>query len=96
MICEALCEKQKPKKQKDNQQSADRQHGMLSYNTTPYHYFDELLYSYRTVIEQANAWLDSFKVLLIRFETKAHTWTSLLYIAFSIRFSRKIQPLDKY
>ena len=30
--------------------------------------FDELLYKDRTVIEHANAWIDGFKALLVRFE----------------------------
>lgn len=38
---------------------------------TDYQYFDEELYKCRTVIELANAWLDSFNALLVRFETKA-------------------------
>jgi transposase len=38
-----------------------------------YQYFDEELYKRRTVIERANAWLDSFKALLIRFETLVTT-----------------------
>ncbi|MDJ1473856.1 transposase [Cytophagaceae bacterium NT2B1] len=78
-------------KQKHNQQWTDKED-----HNANYHYFDELLYSYRTVIEQANAWMDSFKVLLIRFEKKAPNWTAFLYMAFSIRFLRKIQPLNKY
>lgn len=38
-----------------------------------YQYFDDKLYERRTKIEHANAWLDGFKALLIRFETKAKT-----------------------
>lgn len=37
--------------------------------STDYEYFDEELYKRRLVIEQSNAWLDSFKTLLVRFET---------------------------
>ena len=32
------------------------------------HIFDEQLYTARSVIEQANAWIDGFKALLVRFE----------------------------
>jgi transposase len=53
-------------------------------------YFDELLYKRRNVIEQANAWLDSFKALLIRFETKAQHWLALHFLAFTVQFIRKI------
>jgi transposase len=42
-------------------------------NDLEYVYFDEEFFKSRTVIEHANAWLDSFKALLIRFETKANT-----------------------
>lgn len=59
--------------------------------TTHYQYFDEELYKRRTVIEHANAWMDSFKALLVRFETKVANWTAFTLIAFSVRFLRKIQ-----
>lgn len=59
--------------------------------TTEYQYFDEELYKKRTLIEHANAWMDSFKALLIRFETKVANWTAFTLIAFSVRFLRKIQ-----
>lgn len=55
-----------------------------------YVYFDEELYKKRTVIEQANAWLDSFKALLIRYETKAINWVAFNFIAFTVCFLRKI------
>ncbi|RYY19214.1 MAG: hypothetical protein EOP41_09980 [Sphingobacteriaceae bacterium] len=55
-----------------------------------YVYFDEQLYKRRNVIERANAWIDSFKALLIRFETKTSTWVALHLLAFSVIFIRKI------
>ncbi|NAW50718.1 IS5/IS1182 family transposase, partial [Elizabethkingia argentiflava] len=55
-----------------------------------YYYFDEELYKRRFNIEKANAWRDSFKALLIRFETSVITWNSLHYIAFVILFLRKL------
>lgn len=55
------------------------------------YYFDEKLYKRRFKIEKANAWLDSFKALLIRFETLNITWMNLHYLAFSILFLRKIK-----
>jgi transposase len=61
-----------------------------------YQYFDEELYKCRTVIEHANAWMDSFKALLVRFEKKATSWVALLLIAFSVRFLRKVKPKTKY
>ncbi|WP_317127496.1 transposase, partial [Chryseobacterium piscium] len=44
-------------------------------------YFDNELYKRRFKIEKANAWLDSFKALLVRFETLNITWTNLHYLA---------------
>lgn len=52
--------------------------------------FDEELYQRRVVIERANAWMDSFKALLVRFETLVSTWVSLHLLAFLILFMRKI------
>jgi transposase len=54
-------------------------------------YFDEKLYRRRFKIEKANAWLDSFKALLVRFETLNITWINLHYLAFAILFLRKIK-----
>ncbi len=50
-------------------------------------YFDPELYKRRSKIEKANAWLDSFKALLVRFET----WMIMHYLAFTILFLRKIK-----
>lgn len=55
-----------------------------------YRYFDEELYKQRFVIERMNAWIDSFKALLIRFETKINSWMALHFLAFSILLIRKI------
>lgn len=63
--------------------------------TEEYLYFDEQLYRCRTVIEHANAWMDSFKALLVRFEKKTTTWVALLLLAFSVRFLRKIKQKTK-
>lgn len=60
-----------------------------------YVYFDEELFKRRKVIEQANAWLDSFKSLLIRFETKAQHWLALHFLAFSVQLIRKINKKPK-
>lgn len=58
--------------------------------STEYLYFDEELYKRRNVIEHANAWMDSFKALLIRFETKTRNWSAFILLAFAVRFLRKI------
>ncbi|WP_314006072.1 IS5 family transposase [Xanthocytophaga flava] len=59
------------------------------------HIFDDELYRDRTVIEHANAWLDGFKALLIRFECSINNWMSLHFIAFSVIFLRKIKQKTK-
>ncbi len=59
------------------------------------HIFDEELYKDRSVIEHANAWMDGFKALLIRFEFCVKNWMSLHFIAFSIIFLRKINRIKK-
>ncbi|NAW50719.1 IS5/IS1182 family transposase, partial [Elizabethkingia argentiflava] len=55
-----------------------------------YYYFDEELYNRRFNIENAFAWLVSFKALFILFETSVITWNYLHYIAFVILFLRKL------
>ena len=45
---------------------------------------DNLLYIERFAVERTNAWLDAFKALLVRFETKSNTWMGLHYLAFSL------------
>jgi transposase len=59
------------------------------------HIFDDQLYENRSVIEQANAWLDGFKALLVRFEFSVKNWMSLHFIAFSVIFLRKINRKKK-
>ena len=51
--------------------------------------FDKKLFKERFSVERTNAWIDAFKILLVRFETKAHTWLSLHYLAFIVMFTRK-------
>lgn len=52
--------------------------------------FDELLYKERFTIERTNAWLDAFKAILVRFETKTKHWKSLNIIAFCIILLRQL------
>jgi len=59
-----------------------------------YVYFDELLYKRRFVIERMNAWIDSFKALLVRFETTIQTWLQLHFLAFCVILCRKL-PIVK-
>ena len=50
---------------------------------------DELLYRERYSIERTNAWMDSFRTILNRFDTTLRNWESWNYIAFSIMLLRK-------
>ena len=59
------------------------------------HIFDEELYKDRSVIEHANAWMDGFKALLVRFEYSVRNWMSLHFMAFSVIFLRKIKRRSK-
>lgn len=54
-----------------------------------YVYFDEELYRRRTVAEHANAWLDSFKTLLVRYETTVDNWLAFHWIAFVVLLLRR-------
>jgi transposase len=56
-----------------------------------YRYFDEELYKRRTKIEHANAWMDAFKALLVRYEQLIVTWMSLQWLAFITLFCRKLK-----
>ena len=42
------------------------------------------------VIEHANAWLDGFKTLLVRYETSVGNWLAWHWLAFAVLFLRKI------
>ena len=50
---------------------------------------DEQLYKERFSVERTNAWIDAFKTLLVRFETKSNTWMSFHYLAFALILLRK-------
>jgi transposase len=66
------------------------QNSRKSKNKEEKYIFDQLLYKYRFVIERTNAWLDAFKAILIRFETKNETWKSLWLLAFTVILLRKL------
>jgi len=53
-------------------------------------FFDPELYRRRAVVEHANAWLDSFKTLLVRYETSIGNWLAFHWLAFIVLFLRKI------
>lgn len=47
-------------------------------------YFDQKLYNQRYMIERTNAWMDSFRSLLNRFDTSVSSWLGFNYLAFII------------
>lgn len=51
---------------------------------------DKLLYKQRYSIERTNAWLDSFRTLLNRFDTSVSSWKAFNYIAFMVILLKKI------
>lgn len=51
---------------------------------------DELLYKERYSIERTNAWIDSYRTLLNRFETTLSSWKAFNYIAFVVILLKKI------
>ena len=53
-------------------------------------FLDHLLYKQRFVIERTNAWLDAFKAILVRFETKKLHWKALNIIAFCVILLRQL------
>lgn len=54
------------------------------------YYFDKELYKSIWVIERTNAWLDSFKTILIRYETNNIHWRTWHFLAFIIILLRKV------
>lgn len=59
------------------------------------YYFDEILYRERYAIERTNAWLDSFRSLLNRFDTTVSSWKSFNYIAFIVIALKKFYKTKK-
>ena len=59
------------------------------------HYFDAELYRQRTAIERTNAWLDSFKTLLVRYETNVQNWLAFHFLAFTVLLLRKMPPNEE-
>ena len=52
-------------------------------------YFDQELYDKRYAIERTNAWMDSFRSLLNRFDTTIASWKGFNYLSFILLLLRK-------
>lgn len=54
-------------------------------------YFDQELYDQRYIIERTNAWMDSFRSLLNRFDTTTESWKGFNYLAFFVIAIKKLE-----
>ncbi len=53
-------------------------------------YFDQELYDERYAVERTNAWMDSYRSLLNRFDTTTESWKGFNYLAFIVIALKKI------
>ena len=58
-------------------------------------YFDRALYDKRYAVERTNAWLDSFRSLLNRFDTTIESWKGFNYLAFMVIALKKFKKKNK-
>jgi transposase len=56
---------------------------------------DEDLYDERYSIERTNAWMDSFRSVLIRFDTTTSSWKGFNFLAFIVIGLRKFKQYQK-
>src|SRR5690606_12777191 len=54
-------------------------------------YFDQELYDERYSIERTNAWMDSFRSLLNRFDKTVTSWLGFNYLAFMVIALKKFK-----
>lgn len=57
------------------------------------YYFDKKLYKERYAIERSNAWMDSFRSVLNRFDTTVSSWIGFNYLAFIVLGLRKFKQM---
>jgi len=69
---------------------ANKRNGAINDN-----YFDEELYKNRYSIERTNAWMDSFRSLLNRFDTTVSSWKGFNYLAFIVIGLKRFLKLKK-
>lgn len=58
-------------------------------------FLDELLYKERYSIERTNAWMDSYRSVLNRFDTTLASWKGWNYVAFILILLKKIRKRGK-
>lgn len=54
-------------------------------------YFDSKLYKERYAVERTNAWMDSYRSLLNRFDTTVESWIGLNYLSFIVIALKKFK-----
>ena len=54
-------------------------------------YFDKELYGQRYAVERTNAWMDSYRSILNRFDTTIDSWKGFNYLAFMVIALKKIK-----
>ena len=59
-------------------------------------YFDQDLYDERYAVERTNAWMDSFRSLLNRFDTTVESWKGFNYLAFFVIALKKLKSLNQF
>lgn len=59
------------------------------------HYFDEKLYKERYLVERTNAWIDTFRSLLNRFDTTITSWKGFNFFVFIVIGLKKFYKLRK-
>ena len=64
-------------------------------NTDRNEYFDQDLYDERYAVERTNAWMDSFRSLLNRFDTTIESWKGFNYLAFIVIAIKKFIKREK-
>ncbi len=69
-------------------------------NTYRDEYFDQGLYDQRYAIELTNAWMDSFRSLLNRFDTTVASWLGFNYLSFIVislkKFKKSLNEFNNY
>jgi len=58
-------------------------------------YFDQELYDKRFAVERTNAWMDSYRSLLNRFDTTNESWEGFNYLAFMVIALKKFEKKNK-
>ena len=58
-------------------------------------HFDKDLYDERYAVERTNAWMDSYRSLLNRFDTTVESWKGFNYLAFIVITIKKFKNKKK-